>query len=543
VTRREWAGAVAVAASARAATIRDAIVRRNDAAVEKYLATQVTGAQSEWRGAVPDAYGLYLAGSGGGVINTATAALVSPGSRYYRDARAMEALQLATGFLKRSQTPDGNISLETTNFNSPPDTGFVIWNVAEAASVARRHGNADIERLLQPFLMDASRGLLKGGVHTPNHRWVVSSALAQIHALWPDPAFPRRIDQWLAEGIDIDENGQFTERSTTIYNTVCDRALVLLATRLNRPELLEPVRRNLDSMMYLMHPGYEVVTGISRRQDLNQRGTMGRYWFPLAMLGQRDRNGQYWMLAKHFEAEYASLATMLDHPELGDAGPEPKPVPEDYRREFPSLGLARVRRGATSASVLWRGASRFFTLRRGDAVIEAVRFASAFFGKGQFAAQFFEKQGDSFVLRQDLEAGYYQPLATRVAPDAWGEARLKRAISEVCRLRQTAIVTETAAGFRLRIQSDGTSGVPLTIEIGLREGGALKGCEKIAEGAALLAEGEAVYEAGGHRIRFGPGLGRHRYVQVRGAEAKLPGHSVYLTGYTPFDHTIDFQLS
>jgi hypothetical protein len=46
---------------------------------------------------------------------------------------------------------------------------------------------------------------------------------------------------------------------------------------------------------------------------------------------------------------------------------------------------------------------------------------------------------------------------------------------------------------------------------------------------------------GGDAIRFGPGLRTTDYTQVRGALPKLPGPSVYLTAYTPFDHTLTFE--
>ncbi len=549
MTRREWIGVAAAlgaaAQSPNAGEIPAAIIQRYDTAAGRLLEQQVSDPSSPWLGSVPDQYGLHTAASAGGFINTVGAAYLCPTSRYHESAPVFEALRLASTYLHRCQSPDGNISLETTNFNSPPDTGFVVWGVAEIASAARRLGSPELEQLLQPFLLAAAGGMAKGGVHTPNHRWVVSSALAQIHSLWPNPAYIHRIDQWLGEGIDIDEDGQYTERSTTIYNSVCDRAFTLMAVKLNRPELFDPVRRNLAAMLYLLHPGYEVVTEISRRQDLNQRGNMGRYWYPLAVLSRRDGDGRYAVLAEHFHSEYASLGTLLDQPELLDPLPKPSGIPDDYHREYRSLPLVRIRRGLTSASILLQGSSRFFVLHRGAAVVEAVRFASAFFGKGQFVPQAWERHGDTYVLHQDLEAGYYQPLEplSRVAAGEWGRIRGRRAVSELCRLRQSVAITEMPDGFRLRIQSSGTSGVPIAVEIGLRDGGELQGCESLPDNAWLLRGAAAVYEVAGSRVKFGPGTASHSYVQVRGAEPRLPATSVYLTGQTPFDHTMEFHLS
>jgi len=521
----------------------DGALTRNDAAVRTLLATQITDSASAWRGSVPDQFGLHSAGSAGGVAETLTASFVHPRSAFHRDAALVDRLGMAAGFLERAQSPQGNIDLLTTNFNSPPDTGFVVHNVATAAAIARIHGHEDITRLFQPFLVRAGGGMAVGGIHTPNHRWVVSSALAQIHELFPDARYVRRIDDWLAEGIDIDSDGQFTERSTLVYNIVSDRALIVLAAKLRRPELLDPVRRNLDALQYLLHADGEVVSEISRRQDQFTRGTVVGYWFPLTYMAVTEQDGRLSTLAARGAADGARLSALLEYPELSQPLPPPRSLPEDFEKTFADVGIARIRRGPRSATLILGGSSRFFTLRHGDAVIEGVRFASSFFGKGQFVPQTAVKNGNAYQFRQSLEGPYFQPLAEKVISGSWDESRRRRRQSEVCQLEQSADVAETRNGFSIRLRASGTNGVPVAVELTFRDGGTLDGCRPVADvpGTFVLEQGTGAYRTGQSEIHFGPGQAPHRYTQLRGAETRLPGRSVYITGFTPFDRTIELE--
>lgn len=490
---------------------------------------------------MPDASGLHGAGAAGGLITVFLTAALQPASKYYRSPLMAERSRLAAGLLGRFQSPDGNIDLPITNFNSPPDTGFLVHSVASAACLASRAHNRELLSIVEPFLLKAGAALARGGVHTPNHRFVVSSALAQINEVFPNPAYTRRIDQWLAEGVDIDSDGQYTERSTGVYNAVMDRALVVMAAKLKRPELLDPVRKNLEAMMYLLHPGYEVVTEISRRQDQYDRKDMSMYWFALQYLAVHDRNGRLATVAGDLREEASSLTTLMEYPEL-NASVAHQPVPDEYEKLLPALQVLRVRHGAMSATVLLKGDSHFVSFRRGDSVIASVRFASAFFGKGQFISSSYARKGAGYELAQTLEAAYYQPLqpAHRVAAGEWDKTRAERKTSEVCRLRQSVTVTPGASGLKLRIRSAGTPNVPLAVEFALREGGKLEGCEQTPNGW-LLREGYATYRVGSDAVRFGPGKAEHRYTQIRGAQPPAPGQRVYLCGLTPFDHELEIS--
>ncbi len=554
LSRREFIVLGAGAALASKVRVVDAstelpssAVEANDAAVARGMAAQVLTDGHRFRGGIPDERELYHARTAGRFIQQATAAYCCGASRYVGDAAIVERVEHALSFLEAAQSSDGNIDLVTTNFNSPPDTGFVVHAVASAANIARMNGAEDLFSLFNPFLTAAGRGMAKGGVHTPNHRWVVSAALAQINELYPDKRLVDRIDAWLAEGIDIDDEGQYTERSTGGYNAVCNDAFIVLAHKLSRPALLGPVRKNLDAMAYLLHPNGEVVTEASNRQDRNTRATMDRYWFALRSMAIADGNGLYAAMLKPLEPRSMYVPLLMEYPDLTASLPATSPIPENYVRDLPGSGITRIRRGKLSATVIHQGNSRWVSVHHGNVAINAIRVASAFFGKGQFRPTQFERKGDELFFYQSLKGPYYQPISDPellpVRQEEYGVKRGRRDMSEVCTLHYEGRVRETAKGLAVSIHATGTEGVPLAVEINFRAGATLSGAESLGGDRYLLKNGMAKCTVGEDAILIGPGTAAHRYVQIRGAEDKMSGPSVYLTAYTPFETVLEIQTA
>ena len=524
------------------------LVEKHDTLVADKLKLQVTDPQSRWRGGAPNAHMLYHAREGGELLEFFAAAYYHPESRYYKQTELVERMKQAIKFLERYQTEDGNTDLLVTNFNSPPDTGFVIHRAGTAARLAKLNGDDEVLGMMENFIRKAGLGMAKGGIHTPNHRWVVAAALAQIHDVYPDERFVKRMETWLAEGIDIDEEGQYVERSTGGYNATVDNALVTVALLSERKDVLDAVRKNLDAMSYLLHSNGDVVTEISRRQDSNTRQTMSRYWFALRHMAIQDQNGLYASMLEPLEPTYMRLPQMMAYEELRGELPKSTPIPDNYEIDYPISKITRIRRGKSSATLMHHRNSRWFALHHGKAVINAVRFSSAFFGKGQFSPAKYRHEGDAYIFEQRLNGVYYQPLTD---PDllpldhpGWSRTKGKRKLSEVCNLNYRGEIRETETGYTLDIEASGTPNSPCAIEINLREGGALKGVDAspVEGDSYLLKSGMAEYRMGEDVLRFGPGQCEHLYTQIRGAEDKLSGPSVYITGYTPFKYQLRIEL-
>jgi len=400
-----------------------------------------------------------------------------------------------------------------------------------------------IKKNLKKFILNAGDALSVGGIHTPNHRWVVCMALSRINSLFPNKKYIERIDEWLREKIDIDEDGQYTEKSAAIYSPLTDRCLITIAKLLNRRELFGPVRKNLEMTKYYVNPDGEVVTTASKRQDQSQRGSMAAYYYSYRYLANLDNNSQFAAMARWIEKTAQNklvwfLIYFLEDKLLSQNMPDSAKLPTNYEKIFKHSDLARIRRDQTCATIIANNPN-FFSFHKGEAALETIRFASAFFGKGQFKGQKLEHKNGKYILRQQLAGPYYQPFPKEKLPNDGDWEKMNRFLrpqSEIQKYEAVVAVSESEGTFLLDINIQGTDNVPVAIELGFRHGGELMGVEAVPEinDAFVLKNGYGKYIYKNNTIEFGPGENEHMWTQLRGALPKLDALSVYLTSFTPF---------
>lgn len=557
-------------------TLMKRLVAANDAQVKKLLQTDFDNRE----------FGRRI----GNDLNTLVASYCTPASAYHQDDALLPPMEKLTQHLLRAQAADGTVN--AGNLESPPDTAFVIEIVTAAAFVLQKESGEGVKKVktgLKTFLQNAGNGLVTGGLHTPNHRWVISAALARLNAVYPDKRYTARIDDWLSEGIFINSDGNYPERSR-IYSNVENTAFLTMARLLARPALFEPVRKNLTATYYYAEPNGDLVTNDSRRQDQypwrpdpNSSLSISNYYLAYRYLAIHDNNKLFAAVAKMIEALPGfeerwlprALINFLEEPLLQKELPEPGTLPVDYEKLFAQSHLLRIRRGRTSTTffggtdqpiVIASGRSNspdFYAYRKGEAVLKYMRLSTGFFSTGYFYSEGLKKTGSAYVLHKKLSVPYYQPLPKKfkkadgdytlsesIDGRFWNKMDFRhRPVSNVKTLETTVSLTEKNGSNELRFEITGQPGVPVTLELCFKEGGKLTGVSAAEAGNHFLETGFGKYEAGGDTISFGPGVVKHKSVlglegerySTHFGSLRTEGLHVYLTGITPFRHTLQFS--
>ena len=540
------------------------LVGELDQQVEGVLTRQVLDAENPYCGGFMDGDRLVGSQSISAVASLGYAYLLDE-SRHYRSEEFLQRILLAAEFARRQRKPSGCFDLLTTNFDSAPDTGFVVQAIAPVVFAARQQaaddaGAAEIADALGELIQTGAPGMVAGGFHTPNHRWVLVAALAQAQALYPELEVSATVDAYLGEGIDINADGEYSERSTGVYNAVVNRALIRAAQVLARPDLLEPVRRNLDLSYHLLHADATAVTSISKRQDRDMRAVPTGLADGYHALAHLDDNGLYAAVADLLVARGGSglvcLPNYVLHPEWRTTCIERTPLPERYSRVYPASGLWRVRRGAVSATAA-AGLTAPFSVVCGQAELAAVKLSSTYFATGQFIGEEFaeadkgvrmqHKGRNRIYPEKDYVGGiYWLPIAEQVDADNWQEVRGRRATYQLPPLKVELHAEEVAGGFDLHIRTTGgVDGVPFQIEGVFEPGGTLEMDSALVEGRAghtvFLKAGYALYRVGDDAIRIGPGAMEHTMWRMRNSEIDEGRLRVLIALRTPVARTLEIR--
>ncbi|NQX67385.1 hypothetical protein HQN90_14785 [Paenibacillus alba] len=570
------------------------LVKINDDYTTSTLPLQILDPSSKYDGGIRDETGIARAShmSSPSIMACWVSALVNEDSRYYHDETLLAALDKAAQFMLNRQHPDGTVSLGSTNYNSPPDTGFVVGGVTQMYQLLEQQNWAAVEPAqakLKLFLERTIPAMLTGGCHTPNHRWVITAALALLFDIFPMPQLAARANEWLAEGLDITEDGEWTERSNGIYNAVSDIALYHTARLLNRPELLEGVRRNLNMMMYLVHPSGEVVTDYSGRQDFGQTYDMATYFLIYRLMAAHDRNPLFAAMSDYAgtfirKAEGVNnnaLLGLLLYPDTAIRDLERAELPEQYtlminekhpidehlqrmervghhmKIQHSSMHVAfgapivRIRDHDLSVTMMPLAPS-FFSLRHGKVRLLGIKLSTSF-SPGIIKFDRLTAEAGSYKLSTIMEKGYSGPIPRKHLPDRRNQTGgspwylLPHQHRPMTHLQTHEIQAEMTAGeseWQIRIHSDAREDVFTQLTFILGDEGQVSGMglENVGEGKYFLKSGAMKYEVEGEAIEISSGAYEHLLPVLREDQHPAGCQYVHVNLVTPFDYTCKIRL-
>lgn len=540
------------------------LTRSSDSMTERILASQLTNPDDPRYGAyILYGYHTDTRGVGGNMAQIAISYLNPHGSLYLNE-RVKESLRSAFIFMERNLRPDGCIDLSACNFASPPDTAFMVNALLQAWRLLEKFNPPEAQWLREPLLKlmtKCAEGIARGGFHTPNHRWVIASCLKQMAKVAGRPDFSDRADQYLFEGLDVDEDGEFAERSVAGYNKVNDNSMLLLYLATGEERFLDAACANLELMLKFLEPDNSLFTNNSTRQDNGTKAYPGGY-YPLYLLaGYLHKEPRYGAMAEYcyqcaqsvHEAVMA-LPWLLLYDDLDGYGadyPLDRSAFESYNKHFRGSRIARMRRGDMSMTVM-EGKANFLYFQHGAMPVYMVIYSNIC-DKRNFVAQSIEPIENGYRLRAHADSWYYLPFYPD-KPDttdwwAMDNPNTRKRFYETP-LDTTVDVTMTEDGMDVHVHTEGIDKLPLRIELGFPEHSMLRHESFLMEGCGgqsmILAEGELeVTGPSGDIITVSPGFAEHgnmRRAEMGGAFAQSDKHfTVYLTAYTPVDKRLHFS--
>ncbi len=508
------------------------------------------------------------------VLATAAAVWLNEDSELFHDQRLYEAMELGLDFVARAQREDGSFDYPSCNFKSGADTAFCFKRLFGAYRLLELYDAGDLPEIksLKGKYLAVMRKALKfirqGGFHTPNHRWGIAAALLQGAGLFAgEEEFARslreRAGQYLAEGIDGDEYGEYAERSTGNYNAVVNNAMMAMFEATGDEEFLGYVRRNLDMMLTYIDPDDTIFTQNSTRQDRGKQEFADKYFYQYLYLCSREDQPAF---------DGAAHKIIRDNMERGGLAPDCLHIVmahkemmshkfthygflEEYRRFYPNSGVLRVKRPGFTYTVM-RGKTAFLYVKRGDLMVH-VKLGESYCDIRNFVPEEITVEGRTETepagyccrLKAGADGWYYLPFKESPGTsDWWKMDHGKREKLINSHLDTEVVIDELEDGLELTVKADGLDRLPLRLEVCVPAGAVVENSSfwlKAGAGESVILRGGYVTVRDSDKgMVMGPGFGEHEFQgHYSGEEINTFGYTIYCNGYTPLEKHFQIRMT
>ncbi|MCK5129558.1 MAG: hypothetical protein KAQ68_06890 [Clostridiales bacterium] len=546
----------------------------------------ITDKNSPWYGAMEPSTSPGMQSA----LSTSVAAYCCKESKYYQDKEVLASIKLLVEFLLGMQRDNGLVSLINCNLNSPPDTAFTVHGITICYNLMVKSENDEAQEvigLMRKWLKNTIPGLVKGGVHTPNHRWVVCGALALLYEIFKDEQLKKRIDQFLAQGLDISPDGEWTERSNAIYNAACDLLLYHVARVFDYDFVFEAISKNLKFMEHMLHPDGMVVTEFSRRQDVSMMVPLSAWYYCVCkLMASKESNGKFETMAQmamdadiSYDYGFTLLYYMLYIDDIKDDVKQTELSKQymvflgdmqDYKNdetithyEFHKLyrnnvynykrqkykfhNVVRHRNNNLSVTIM-AAKSGFLALRYGDAKLLGMELAFGWFGMASMNFRSIRQIDDThYDMHMCIRGVYIQPYDYELVKDAKGMLYdfpdEEPEYSDGVELDVIVGVALLEDGVNITIDTDKYDQIFTQAIFKFEQDGRLEGesIQEDGEHFSYLKDGYAKYTNNGYQICVSGGAYQHKFKTMRNGVINPDAETVAINLETPIKHEIQIR--
>ena len=498
-------------------------------------------------------------------------------SRYYHSKKMLDAIKDGCAALDKKIHPDGTVDMLETNFHTAEQFGLEHMSLC-ALNMKKNLADGDDDRKTFEILCGVIKrlldGCLHGGFHTPNHRWVETAAILQGCAVldFKDcESYMQKAQKYIAEKIDCDEYGEFSERSAGMYNRHCDHVFLGIYEQTKNRDFLDAVCRNLDLMTYYINNDFSMFTQNSRRKDKGEVGSQQMFY--KATKYYADIYFSQYLLTAYLTGEdrYAAVAAeivknanahggrprvdleyFLEYPELKrkEFNTDIPALPKTYELYQPKSNIVRMKNDTATFSFLAKNPS-FLQIEAAGMQV-AVRMCSSFFAVAQFIPDKLEKTDSGYKMTMIAHGEYKLPLDDpgENTNDYWSIDYNARKAVQQQDLKMTATLDFCEDGAELGISVDGCENVPTKIEFAFNPGLLVE----IGDAAMLTRAGANAFGKRG-TARFESCEGavltledvfcKHIYAEgMRGSFSPIDGmFTFYMTDFAPFNRKVKIKIT